>query len=120
MSWAEDLADAWDERATILAPYAEAAAEAFKACANDLRTVRKNLEEELLTLTEAAKATGYSRGHLGRLVRQGKIPNHGRKHAPRVRLSDLPKKKLHPSADVIDLDEYRGTQPGDAERENSM
>ena len=44
----------------------------------------------LLNLTEAAKRSGFSRGHLGRLVRQGRIPNAGRPNAPRILLSDLP------------------------------
>jgi hypothetical protein len=43
-----------------------------------------------LTLTDAAARSGYSRDHLARLVRQHRIPNSGRRGAPRVRLRDLP------------------------------
>ncbi len=46
--------------------------------------------DEMLTLTEAARYSGYSREHLGRLVRDCKIPNAGRPNAPRIRLRHLP------------------------------
>ena len=49
--------------------------------------------EPLLTLTAAASATGFSPDHLGRLVRDGKVPNYGRPRAPRVRLSECPQKQ---------------------------
>jgi hypothetical protein len=47
---------------------------------------------ELLTVAEAARRSGYSADHLGRLVRLGSIPNAGRINAPRIRVSDLPRK----------------------------
>ena len=43
-----------------------------------------------LTLKEAAARSGYSEGHLGRLVRQEKIPNAGKRGSPRIRVVDLP------------------------------
>ena len=48
--------------------------------------------EQLLTLVEAAVECGYSPDHLGRLVRDGAIPNAGRPKAPRIRRRDLPRK----------------------------
>jgi len=54
-----------------------------------LRLVRETALAETLSLTEAAERTGYSAEHIGRLVRQGRLPNAGRKNAPRVRLADL-------------------------------
>lgn len=48
--------------------------------------------EPLLTLTAAARQSGFSSDHLGRLVARGDVPNHGRKHAPRLRLSECPRK----------------------------
>lgn len=48
--------------------------------------------EPILTLTAAARLCGFSSDHLGRLVRRGDIPNQGRARAPRVRLSDCPRK----------------------------
>jgi hypothetical protein len=52
-----------------------------------------------LTLADAAARSGYSRDHLARLVRQHRIPNSGRRGAPRVRLRDLP---LRPGARAND------------------
>lgn len=48
--------------------------------------------DTVLTLGEAAARSGYTADHLGRLVRQGRIPNAGRPHAPCVRLADLPRR----------------------------
>lgn len=50
------------------------------------------LLDEALTLKQAADETGYSDDYLGRLVRDGKLENVGRKNAPRVRRGDLPRK----------------------------
>ena len=47
------------------------------------------------TLTEAAALSGYSVGHLGRLVRRGNIRNAGRPRAPRIYLRDIPHKAGH-------------------------
>jgi hypothetical protein len=43
-------------------------------------------------LTEAARASGYSREHLGRLLKEGRIPNAGQPGAPKIRRSNLPTK----------------------------
>lgn len=55
-----------------------------------------------LSLVEAAQESGYSPGHLGRLVREGILPNAGRPNAPRIRSVDLPRKagqlRTHPAA----------------------
>jgi len=45
-----------------------------------------------LTLRQAALESGYSPDHLGRLVREGKIPNAGRPRAPRILRRDLPRR----------------------------
>jgi len=49
-------------------------------------------EAHTLTLRDAARESGYTADHLGRLVRNGTLPNVGRKHSPRVRACDLPRK----------------------------
>lgn len=46
--------------------------------------------DEHLTLSEASKRSGYSAEHIARLLRDGKLPNAGRRGAPRVRAGDLP------------------------------
>jgi len=48
--------------------------------------------DELLTLNEASRISGYSPDHLGRLIRTGTIPNAGRPNSPRMRRADLPRK----------------------------
>lgn len=58
----------------------------------DLERLASADDEDLLSLEEAAARSGYSADHLGRLVRQGRIPNAGRPHAPRIRAKDLPRK----------------------------
>ncbi len=45
-----------------------------------------------LSLQHAAAESGYSADHLGRLVREGKLPNAGRPNAPKIRRGDLPQK----------------------------
>ena len=54
-----------------------------------LRAVFEAQDDELLTLPEAAHRTGYSADHVGRLVREGVIPNAGVPNRPRVRAADL-------------------------------
>ena len=58
----------------------------------DLERLREEREGEQLTLSEAARLSGYSREHIARLIRLGKLSNAGRKHSPRILLSDLPKR----------------------------
>jgi hypothetical protein len=56
--------------------------------------------ETLLTLVDAAAESGYSADHLGRLVRDGVIPNAGRANAPKIRRRDLPRKPLPAAHDA--------------------
>lgn len=65
------------------------------SCAQELEVGIRQLDDEVLTLTAAARETGFSREHLGRLVRNGTIPNAGRPNAPRIRRGDLPRKPGH-------------------------
>lgn len=57
---------------------------------NDLGGLVAWRDQEMVTLTEAAEITGYSRDHLSRLVRRGCIRNAGRKHRPLLAVRDLP------------------------------
>lgn len=47
---------------------------------------------ETVTLSEAARRTGYTPDHLRRLANAGTLVNVGRKHAPRFLARDLPAK----------------------------
>ncbi len=58
----------------------------------DFEAVATAEDEALLILPEAASRSGYSAEHLGRMIREGRIPNAGRKGAPRIRTADLPRK----------------------------
>jgi hypothetical protein len=49
-------------------------------------------EEPAASLAEASRLSGNLADHLGKLIRSGRLPNHGRKHAPAVRISECPKK----------------------------
>ena len=60
---------------------------------SDLATLERAAADEVLTLDEAARASGYSADHLRHLVSAGDVPNAGRKHAPRVRRADLPERR---------------------------
>lgn len=56
----------------------------------DLEKIAASNGDDELTLTAAANLSGYSTDHLSRLIREGSIPNAGRKGSPRIRRSDLP------------------------------
>lgn len=87
------LAAYWrDEAATLRGYGAEAQATAIERCACDLEEKAGSEGQEVLTLAEAARASGYSADHLGRLVREGKIPNAGRPGSPRIARGDVPVK----------------------------
>jgi hypothetical protein len=68
------------------------AATLIRALVSSLREIREAAHARPLPLAEAARMSGYSRDHLARLIRDGKLPNVGRKHAPRVLERDLPKR----------------------------
>jgi hypothetical protein len=58
----------------------------------DLEPIANGEAGEPITLARAAEISGYSAEHIGRLVRQGKVSNVGRKGAPRVLARDLPRR----------------------------
>ena len=58
----------------------------------DFKKVHTSQAHAVLSLPEAASRSGYSIEHLGRLVREGRIANAGRRGAPRIRAADLPRK----------------------------
>ena len=99
---ASSLAAQWRTEADMLRKRgAEVQAVALEAWAEELERELANWETEELTLTQAARACGYSADHLGRLIRDGKIPNAGRTNAPRVRRTDLPRKATLRAVDTL-------------------
>ena len=89
----EVLPDSWQTQAETLREYGgETPAVALESCAAQLEAVRRQRDEATLTLTDAARESGYSTDDLGRLVRDGKIPNAGRPGATRIAHRHLPRK----------------------------
>ena len=68
------------------------AATLIESLADELEESLTSFDSELLTLHEAGAESGYTPDALGRLLRQGTIPNSGRPNAPRIRRCDLPRK----------------------------
>ena len=94
----EGLPADWRRRAKALRRYGgETPATAIERCADDLEATLVERDETTFSLVEASRESGYSADHLGRLVRDGKIPNAGRPGAPRIALKDLPRKAHMPS-----------------------
>jgi hypothetical protein len=58
----------------------------------DFASLTQGEAEALLNLQHASQESGYSADHLGRLIRDGTIPNAGRPNAPKIRRGDLPRK----------------------------
>ena len=58
----------------------------------DLAETSRDEADQLLSIREAARLSGYSVEHLARSVRRGRIPNSGRKNKPLIRRNDLPQK----------------------------
>lgn len=58
----------------------------------DLAALAASALDEVLSLSAAARESGYSRDHLARLIRQGTIPNAGRPNAPAILRRNLPRK----------------------------
>ena len=94
----EGLPADWRRQAKSLRRYGgETPAVAIERCADDLEATLEERDETTFSLVEASRESGYSADHLGRLVRDGKIPNAGRPGAPRIALKDLPRKAHVPA-----------------------
>jgi hypothetical protein len=111
-----DVRDRWLSRRDELARL-KALVDGASLCGeflSDLDRLASNSEAEVLTVTQAAECSGFSADHIGRLVREGKLSNAGRKHAPRVfarelparprlRIAELPDKPYDPVTDARSL-----------------
>ena len=103
-----DLAQEWLTRAEIFREHAEdPVAIAYERCAHGLEEVLAAEGDEVLTLQQAAAESGYSADHLGRLVREGKIPNAGRPNAPRIARRKL-LSKSNPTTPLVAEDTTAG------------
>lgn len=88
----ENLPHTWRQRALQLREWAasEESARLWERAAAELERALATTGSEVLTLPEAARLSGLTAGYLGDLIRAGKLPNAGRKGAPRIRRVDLP------------------------------
>jgi hypothetical protein len=113
------LAREWREQAEALQRWgAVNQAKVLERCAQDLEERLSAAQEDVLTLQAASKESGYTAEHLGRLVREGSLPNAGRKHAPRIQRSSLPRRVARdaaqgydPAADALSLLSQRQVAP---------
>ena len=93
MSVVADLAAHWEADAEVLERRGDPrGATLCRQCAVELREAIRAEGNSSLTLSEAARESGYSEDHLRHKVAEGEIPNAGRKGAPRIRKCDLPRK----------------------------
>jgi hypothetical protein len=104
-----DLPGAWRRRAEELAPYAPGAATAWARAAAELEAAEREGANEVLSLADAARESGYSHRRLRELMADGTVPNVGRKYSPAIRRADLPKRprRSGPAAYDPDADAQR-------------
>jgi hypothetical protein len=88
---AADLVTRWRQQAAEYDRDGQPGARLLARVADELEAAVSSTDA-IVTLNDAARLSGYSADHLGRLIRDGKLTNHGTKHRPRVHVADLPKK----------------------------
>jgi hypothetical protein len=101
-----DLVSQWRSAAKLFREHEQpATAVAYEKCAGELEDALAQETKAALTLQEAAAESGYSADHLGRMVREGKIPNVGKANSPRIAKKDLPRKSyVAPKPDPSQID----------------
>jgi hypothetical protein len=88
------LLSQWRERAAHLQQFGDPnSARLWHLAAAELERALASVADETLSLVEAARVSGYTADYLGHLIKTGKLPNAGRKGAPRIRRQDLPQKR---------------------------
>ena len=91
------LVERWREVAAMLRSegFTEGA-QNKERCAAELEAVLQNANDELLSIAQASRESGYGEEHLRRHLRQNPQLNAGRKHKPLIRRRDLPRKPKRP------------------------
>ena len=87
-----DLVQKWQQEAAQYDRDGQPGARLLQRVADELEAALRAASDDVLTLGEAAKESGYSADHLRREIRVGNVPNAGRRNAPRIRRGDLPVK----------------------------
>ncbi len=102
MTGPTDLIARWrTDVATLRKRGAAAQAVALESCADELERELDSLENELLSIKEAAAESGYSEETLRRRVRKGEIAaerSNGKNSHPKLRRGDLPTKPVRRNA----------------------
>jgi hypothetical protein len=107
---AAERAALWRAHAEILRGYgADHIAAVLEACAAQLDADERARPHSVVTLDRAVQLTGFTRGHLRRLCKSGKLPNVGTEAAPAFRLADLPRKPGAAREAESDLPQYGNT-----------
>lgn len=89
----EPLLAAWRSDAQRLRAWGGSeVATALERCADELEAQTQAWEFTPLTLIEAAQESGYSAGHLRRLIRRGTLRDEGTNGMVQVRRGTLPRK----------------------------
>jgi len=89
----KNLTKKWREHAKTFQLFDEqGTATAFSTCADELEAAVSGMGDEQFTLEEAEQASGYTTDSLGRLIREGRIPNAGKSGTPRISRRNLPRK----------------------------
>ena len=93
----DELANSFRETARYLREHAasEQAACVWEKAAQRVEEALEGTNREPLTLDQAELESGYTRGHLRRLIREDRIQNSGTESNPRILRRDLPKKPGH-------------------------
>ncbi len=96
------LAQNWRRRAEGLREYGDERGALICAMhADQLEEAWREYELEPLSIEEAALESGYSASHLYHSVRDGDLPNAGRKGRPRVLRTHLPRRPGKRAPDLI-------------------
>jgi len=86
-----ELLAKWEDDASALERYSDARGAAVcRLHAAELGEAIRASQDELLTIAESARESGYSEDHIRHLIANDRVPNSGKKGAPRIRRANLP------------------------------
>jgi hypothetical protein len=103
------LASEWRQQVTVLRRRGdERGASLMASMVDELSVAIESVADDVLTLKEAARLSGYSAGHLARMIREGELPNAGRSNSPKLRRADVPMKGGREAAEALRLDRSSG------------
>ena len=97
-----DLPAQWREAANEIRVHNAGSAAAFELCAVQLEEGLKTAENDVLTLADAARESGYHADSLRHMVASGQLPNAGKRGSPRIRRGDLPRRAPRQTASAYD------------------